>query len=238
MRKLVAFLSLIFTTLVFCIAAIIASFLDRNGDKAHWASRTWGRVHLKACGIRVLVAGLENLSQPPYIFMANHQSALDIPALLVALPLSLRWVAKRELFRIPIFGWAIRRAGYISLDREHAREAVKAMEEAAAKIRNGASVALFPEGTRSPTGALLPFKKGSFSLLFKSGVPVVPVGIWGSGALQPPGKLVPFREGTIWVRFGAPITVAGRGRPEREHVIDSVRTTMERLVEESQHREK
>ncbi len=233
MRKFVAFLSLVFTTLFFSLAAIATSFFDRSGDKVWRVAQAWARAHLRACGINVLTYGLEGLSRPPYIFMGNHQSALDICALLVAIPSPLRWVAKRELFRIPIFGWAIKRAGYISLDRENAREALRAMEDAAARIRGGASIVIFPEGTRSPTGRLLPFKKGSFSLLFRAGVPVVPLGIWGSGLLQPPGRVVPVRGGTIRISMGEPITVAEKNPSAREHLIASVRSTMERLIEES-----
>jgi 1-acyl-sn-glycerol-3-phosphate acyltransferase len=238
MRKPVVFLNLLFSTLILSSVAIVVSLFDRSGDRIWRIARFWSRLHLRVCGIRVLVTGLERLSEPPYILMGNHQSALDIFALLAAVPFSIRWVAKRELFAIPVFGWAIRRGGYISLDRAKAREAVKAMEEAVARIRKGVSVVIFPEGTRSPTGALLPFKKGSFSLLFKAGVPAVPVGIWGSGRLQPPGSSVPVKGGTIRIGFGAPMAVAEKTPVAREHLTTSVRTAIEELMAEGGRQEK
>ena len=115
--------------------------------------------------------------------MSNHQSALDISVLLSHLPVPFKFVAKRELFRIPVFGRAIKKAGYINIDRDNPREALKAIEEAVARIRGGTSVLIFPEGTRSRDGNLLPFMKGAFSLATRAGVPVVPLAVIGTNPL-------------------------------------------------------
>ncbi len=119
-------------------------------------------MYLAVAGIKVRIEGLDRISSPPYVFMCNHQSALDIHALMTQLPFSFKWIAKRQLFAIPLFGWALKKAGYISIDRENPREALKAMEEASRRIREGTNIIIFPEGTRSADGKLLPFKKGGF----------------------------------------------------------------------------
>jgi 1-acyl-sn-glycerol-3-phosphate acyltransferase len=164
--------------------------------------------------------------------MVNHQSALDIYALLAGLPLSFKWIAKRQLFSIPVFGWAIRKAGYISIDRENAREALKAIEKAAQRIREGTNIIIFPEGTRSADGRLLPFKKGGFTLALMAMVTVVPVGISGSSALQPKGCFIPREKGVIYIEIGEPIVLEGMDRSRKTQVMDDVRARIEELMGE------
>ena len=134
--------------------------------------------------------GLEHLQEEgPYIFMSNHQGSYDIFALLGYLPFQFKWLAKKELFSIPILGWAMTAAGYISIDREGTRETVEAMNKAAQKIREGMSVVIFPEGSRSPDGSIQPFKKGGFTLAVKSKVPIVPIAIAGSREIMPKDQI-------------------------------------------------
>jgi 1-acyl-sn-glycerol-3-phosphate acyltransferase len=227
MRKAIAFVHLIASTLILSIIVLPISLIDRRGEVALEMSRWWARAHLIMSGIGVRLKGLENLGRPPYIFMGNHQSALDIYALFAVLPPSFRWIAKRELFSIPIFGWALGRAGHISVDRANAREAVKAMERAASNIRAGTTIVMFPEGTRSRDGRLLPFKRGSFSLAFKARVPVVPFAIVNSGLLQPVGHFIPERTGTIEIRIGTPINVE---ESSKDKLMEMVRAAIEGLL--------
>ena len=149
----------------------------------------WARLALLLAGVRVTVSGDESLPAGPVIFMSNHQSSFDIPALLAAMPRRIYWIAKKELFQVPVFGPSMRRGGYIPLDRSDVRKALKSMDNAATIIRKGKSVVMFPEGTRSLSRELLPFKRGGFILALKAGVPVVPVTINGSGRISPAGQL-------------------------------------------------
>lgn len=194
-------------TLVMSLAAIIGTLVDTSGDFARRCARGWGRGGLALAGVDVVIEGAERIpADTPVIFMGNHQSNFDILALSLALPRSFSWIAKEELFRIPFFGGAMRRAGYIALDRSHGRKALKSMQAAAERIKNGASVVIFPEGTRSGDGRLLPFKKGGFLLALRAGVPVVPFTINGSTAVNP-GKRLELHRGTIRIVVSDPIRV-------------------------------
>jgi len=230
MRKPLCFLNLIFSTIFLSIIALIVSFFDKKGERIHKIARFWAKLHLFFSGICVSIKGQENIPEPPCIFMCNHQSALDIYSLLAYLPLSFRWVAKRQLFNIPFFGWAMKKAGYISLDRENPREALKAIEKAAEKIRDGTNIIIFPEGTRSIDGTLLPFKKGVFSLALQAGVPLVPVGIRGTCNLQPKGSLVPVKKGLIYINIGKPIFILEKKASEKNRIMADVRESIERLM--------
>ncbi|HME45466.1 MAG TPA: lysophospholipid acyltransferase family protein [Syntrophorhabdales bacterium] len=230
MRRVLSFLNLVVTTIVLSSVALCASPFDRGGEVSRKLSRLWAHIYLRIAGIKVSVTGVEKAATPPYIFMCNHQSALDIHVLLAYLPFSFRFIAKRSLFLIPFLGWAMKRAGHISLDRENPRKALKAMDEAAQKIQDGTNILLFPEGTRSVDGKLLPFKKGVFSLAMKARVPIVPVGICGTSLLQPEGYQVPVQGGTVSIHLGDPIPVAGRGVSYKAEVVDEVRAAITRLT--------
>jgi 1-acyl-sn-glycerol-3-phosphate acyltransferase len=162
------------------------------------------------------VEGRELLeSGKPYIFAANHQSQFDIFALQGFLGVDFRWLAKKELFKVPIWGPAMRRAGYIPIDRSHGREALKSLDEAAQKIAAGTSVIIFPEGTRSKDGKLQDFKAGAMLLAIKSGVDIVPVAIAGTHAVLPKGKLLT-TPGKVNIRIGKPIEMK-EFRPRDKH---------------------
>lgn len=230
MRKILIFLEHAIVTIVLSAIALLVSFFDSHGKALHHMAKFWARIHLMTSGIKVSVTGLENITSPPYIFMCNHQSALDIFSLFVALPVQFKWVAKRELFFIPFLGWAMKRAGYISLDRKHPREALKAMDDAAKKIRGGMNILIFPEGTRSKDGILLPFKKGVFAFVVRAQVPVVSVGISGSSRLQPKGSFIPNKKGVIYIRIGKPIDTAQGSRSAKTEIMMTVRQAIEGLM--------
>jgi 1-acyl-sn-glycerol-3-phosphate acyltransferase len=232
MRRALSFINFVVTTLFFSILALSTVPFDKGGELIHKIGRLWAHIYIRIAGVKVSVTGLENVANPPYIFMCNHQSALDIHVLLAYLPFSFKFVAKRSLFLIPFFGWAIKRAGYISLDRENPRKALKAMDEAAQRIKEGTNILVFPEGTRSVDGKLLPFKKGVFSLALKALVPIVPVGICGTSLLQPEGYQVPVKGGNVVIHVGEPIPVAGRGVTYKDEVVHTVRARIEELLRE------
>jgi len=167
--------------------------------------RFWGKVITAASGVKVRVEGLERLDRTrPYIFVANHQSQFDIFVLDGYFDMDFRWLAKKELFRIPFFGWAMLLAGSIPVDRSHGRQALKSLDQAAKRIAAGASVIIFPEGTRSPDGKLQPFKAGGMQLAIRSGVELVPVAIMGTREILPKGKLLS-RPGRVLIRVGEPV---------------------------------
>jgi 1-acyl-sn-glycerol-3-phosphate acyltransferase len=230
MRKVLILIENTCVTNFLSILALFVSLFDSQGRTVHYIMSLWARIHLRVSGVTVVVTGQENVSLPPYLVMCNHQSALDIYSLIVALPFQFKWVAKRELFLIPFVGWVMKRAGYISLDRKHPREALKAMEDAAQKIRGGMNVIIFPEGTRSEDGNLLPFKKGVFALAIRAKVPIVPVGISGSSRLQPKGSFIPNQKGVIYIRIGKPIDTAQSSRSAKTEIMMTVRQAIEDLI--------
>lgn len=232
MRKTLACLNLVGITIALGLVALFVSPFDRKGVRIDRIARTWASIHLKVAGVSVLLKGADNVARPPFLLMSNHQSALDIYVLLAAMPISFKFVAKRELFRIPLFGWAIKKAGYISIDRANPREALKAIEEAAGKLREGTPVLIFPEGHRSHDGKLLPFMKGAFSLASRAGVPVVPLAIIGSSTLQPSGSILsaPAHKGQVTISVGKPILLEGKGLSYKAVLMEEVRNAIEGLM--------
>lgn len=200
---------------LFCsVSALVMGLFDGSGRSGHACARFWSRWSLAVARIKVAVRGLERVpSEGPVIYMGNHQGNFDILTLSVAIPRTFSWIAKEELFRVPLFGAAMRRAGYIPLDRSDGRKALKSIKQAAERIASGTSVVVFPEGTRTKDGALLPFKRGAFILAAKAGVPIVPFTINGSREVNPRNQLE-LHPGTVRVSFAAPIDPAGV--PEEE----------------------
>jgi len=215
-------------TLLCSLSALVGGLFDPSGRAGHACARFWSVWCLRMAGIRLAVSG-SDLVPPhgPVIYMGNHQGNFDIMALSLAIPRLFAWVAKEELFKVPLFGAAMRRAGYIPLDRSDGRKALKSMKLAAQRIASGASVVIFPEGTRTLDGSLLPFKRGAFMLAAKAGVPIVPFTINGSRAINPRNRLE-LRPGTIGVSFAPPIEAAGLSEGElMERVRGSIAARLE-----------
>lgn len=206
LRPLLVLLIAPFLTLACSLAVLIGRGLLRIPVVTIQAvPRFWGRMISTWSGVQVRVEGLKQLDRSkPYIFVANHQSQFDIFVLDGFLPMDFRWLAKKELFRIPFFGWAMLLAGSIPIDRSHGRQALKSLDEAAKRIAAGASVIIFPEGTRSPDGKLQPFKAGGMQLAIKSGVELVPMAISGTHEVLPKGKILS-RPGQVVIRLGMPV---------------------------------
>ena len=204
-RTIFVWSCLVLDTLVLGSVVIIAYLFDRSGKTGHRIARRWAKIILWVTGVKVSVEGLERIPKSgSYVFMSNHQGSYDIFALHGHLPFDFKWLAKKELFSIPFFGWTLAAAGYVSIDREGNRDTVRAMNQAAQRIHDGMSVLIFPEGSRSPDGSIQPFKKGGFSLAMKSKVPIVPVSIAGSREIMPKGQKVA-NPGRIRIRLDAPI---------------------------------
>ncbi len=157
--------------------------------------------------------------------MSNHQGSYDIFALLGRLPFQFKWLAKREIFSIPILGWAMKATGYISIDRQGNRETVKAMKTAAEKIHRGMSVVIFPEGSRSPDGSIQPFKKGGFTLAIRSKVPIVPIVISGSREIIRKGSMKVY-PGSIFILIDRPVETEGLTMKDREPLMEQLHRTI------------
>jgi 1-acyl-sn-glycerol-3-phosphate acyltransferase len=171
----------------------------------------------------VEVEGLEKIDpKQAYVFAANHQSQFDIFALLGHLPVQFRWLAKIELFRIPIFGAAMKGAGYIPIDRSDRRKAFQSIDQAAAKVREGTSIVIFPEGTRSLDGKLKDFKKGGFHLAIKSQRPIVPVSISGTFAILPK-RGFRINPRAVRLHFSDPMPTASLTAQDRSWLISTIR---------------
>ncbi len=226
LRTIFVWSCIVIATLGLGLLAFITYPFDRRGKIVHRYARLWGRVALWANGVKVSIEGMENLrGEGPYIFMSNHQGSYDIFALLGHLPFQFKWLAKKELFSIPFLGWAMAAAGYISIDREGTRETVEAMNKAAEKIRDGMSVVIFPEGSRSPDGTIQPFKNGGFTLAIKSRVPIVPLALTGSREIMPKERLTA-TSGEIRIRMGRPIETSHHSMKDRKDLMEKVKETI------------
>lgn len=208
------------------LSAICATLIDRTGRWMHRHACFWAWGGLTVAGVNYQVSGSENVpTDGAVIFMSNHQGNFDILTLYQAIPRSFAWLAKEELFKIPIFGHSMTRGGYIPIDRSDGRKALKSLDAAAQLIRGGRSVLIFPEGTRTTDGLLLPFKRGGFILAAKAGVPVVPIAITGSLAINPP-RQIRLYPGTVSVRFGKPIDASTIKPAELQDRVHSAITAL------------
>ncbi len=216
---------IVLSTIVMGTFSLCASFFDRTGRTQHAIARVWAKMLLAASFIRVRAEGLERLDpQGTYVFVSNHASYMDIPAILANLPQQFRFFAKKGLFRIPFLGTHLRRAGHLAVDRSSARASLKSMSEGARIIAGrGVSVLLFPEGGRSPHG-LREFKEGAAYIAIKAGVPAVPIAIVGMRPLLPMGS-IHIRTGRVRLRVGDPI-------PTKDMQLSDRMALNQRLYEE------
>ena len=216
-------------SMVFFFLVSLPDTLLWRGDLAMWFAKfTWSRSILKLAGARVRVLRVPPLPDGPLIFACNHESALDILALVASLPRIIRFVAKIELFRIPVFGWYLRMGGHIAVDRGNHSRAVESLRRAGAAVRGGTSLIVFPEGTRSVDLRVHPFKKGPFVVAVEAGVPVVPVAISGAGRITPKRNIAVY-PGEIRIALGDPVDP--RAFPDKSALLREVRR---RVIE--QHR--
>ena len=221
-------------TIFWIFYGLMLSIFDNSGRIMHFkCAAPWAKVILWVCGVKVKVKGrIQGERDSTGIYMSNHQSIFDIFTLLACLPVDFKFILKQELMKIPLFGFAMKRARYISIDRENPRLAVKSMNDAAEKIKNGTSVLIFPEGTRSVDGQLLPFKRGGFHLALKSECNVVPVSIIDSRLIAPKGSLR-IKKGNVIMNIGEPIPVKGYSRKDMVQLMDRVRDAMINQMKES-----
>jgi 1-acyl-sn-glycerol-3-phosphate acyltransferase len=220
---------LVVATIIGAVLAILSFPFSPSGGAVLWLARRWARVMLWAAGVSLTVTMDAPLDpRQPYVFAANHLSTVDIFALFVALPVDIRFIAKKQLARIPLFGWAMAAGRFIFIDRKNRAAAMKSIDRAAERIRAGSSVAIFPEGTRSRDGLLGPFKKGGFYLAQQAGVPVVPIAIKGAGDVMRPGSVL-VCPGPVTIAVGTPIETKDlKEVAQRNALVERVRSEIAR----------
>lgn len=210
-------------TLGLGIPALAVSLVDRSGRLMQFFSQIWSLGVLRLASVRVEVHGRHYLQgEQAQVIVANHQGYFDIFALLTVLRRPSAWMLKQELLRLPIVGWCMARGGHVAVDRFDVARASRGLAEAEAKLRQGISVVIFPEGTRSRDGRVQPFKKGAFLLALRSQAPILPISLSGSGRILEKGsfRLTP---GVVRVAIHPPVPVKGLGVEAVEDLIAKVR---------------
>jgi 1-acyl-sn-glycerol-3-phosphate acyltransferase len=221
---------LLLATVVLGTLSLIASFFDKSGNSQHRLARLWGKILLAVGFVRIRTEGLEKLDRNAnYVFVANHSSYMDIPAILSELPFQFRFFAKKGLYRIPFMGTHLKRAGHLPVDRSSARASLKSMTEGARIIgQRHVSLLLFPEGGRSKHG-LRKFKEGAAYIAIKAGVPVAPLALAGMREVLPMGS-IHIRARHVTLRIGDPIPTAGLKISDREELNERLYQEVERLL--------
>ncbi len=214
-----AYLFFVFTPMFF------VSLVTRRTDSLYRNAIRGCRMAVWLAGIRLEIRGREKIPVGrAVVFMPNHQSMCDPPAMMSILPPVLV-LLKRTLFHIPMLGPAMRMHGFVPIDREHRERAMQAVEEAAARLRAGHSFLVYPEGTRSPDGRLLPFKRGAFVMAMKAQAPVVPVSVSGAYKIMRKGSMS-LRPGTVRITFHDPVPTEGYEGDARSIVMEKVRAAV------------
>ncbi len=228
----------------FCIAFFLADTVfwgtisltsvvyNPAGNVAFLCMKWWSKTVLAFCRVRLEVSGIENFDRNGVqIIASNHSSHFDIFVLSAISPVRFGWVAKKELFKIPFMGWHMKLQGYVSVDRKHRDRAIESLNQAAEQIRGGKRIAMFPEGTRSRGGELLPFKKGLFHLCVRTRVPIVPVVMDGTYHVLKPETLM-IRPGLVRVRVGTPLPTDKYSVEQIEDLMNDLRERMVALKAE------
>jgi len=213
------------------VPSAVCGVFDRSGRLPWRLARTWGRVLLRTWGVRVEVKGAEHVPAGPAVYAANHVSALDIPVLFGHLPAEFRVIHKQSLYWAPVVGPYLYLGGHIGIHRGRPFRARKSLERAAARIRGGTSVAVFPEGTRSGDATVRGFKRGSFVIAIQAGVPVVPVSLSGVKKVVPHGLLL-LTPGTVTMTLHAPEPTSGLAVDDAPALAERVRRAVASAVSE------
>jgi 1-acyl-sn-glycerol-3-phosphate acyltransferase len=227
-------------TFWFTAIAILAPFLialciiTGSENMIYSPVRLFVRAGLALVGVRVKVTGLERLdSKQPYIFTPNHQSFIEVPLLVTYIKRNPAYLAKKEVFKYPIFGFGIKLIGVVPVDRSNSPSAVESAKQATENLKRGKSYVVYPEGTRSPDGRLLPFKKGAFMMAIDAGVPVVPVSISGATAIMPKSQIKIY-PATVHITLHEPLSTRGFTRENVSTLVDLARNSVMSALEEEQ----
>jgi 1-acyl-sn-glycerol-3-phosphate acyltransferase len=229
-RTLWAEFVVVAATIPFALMTLAVAAVRSNARLIDGIIRLWARICVRAAGIDLHAEGIEVIDRKQrYILIANHYSYFDIPCIFAAIPQPIRFMAKVSLFKIPVFGWAIGRAGFIPIDRKNRRTAVKSFELAVDRIRKGNTVVVFPEEGRSRERAMRPFQRGGFLLALRSGLPILPVAIDGTYDVYRAGaKHV--TPGRVTIRVGTPIPTEGLTVRDKGRLLEESRAQITRML--------
>jgi len=229
LRIIWIYLNLIFWTLLFGLSSFFAIILTGKKENFKFFGVIWGKTLSFIFNIKLLVKGKHNLQNRNYIFASNHASLIDIPLLLIAVNRYTVFIAKSELSKIPIFKSILDRAGFIFVDRKNNDSAVKSMNNLMEDIKKiPRSVAIFPEGTRTSDGKLLPFKKGAAIFAINTNIPVIPVAISGTYSWSKK-KLFDISQSVISFEFGEPITTENYSFDDRDYLTEKIKTNIKNM---------
>lgn len=229
MRIIWIYLNLIFWTLLFGLSSFFTILLTGKKENFKFFGVIWGKTLSFIFNIKLIVKGKHNLQDRNYIFASNHASLIDIPLLLIAVNRYTVFIAKSELSKIPIFKSILDRAGFIFVDRKNNDSAVKSMNNLMEDIKKiPRSVAIFPEGTRTSDGNLLPFKKGAAIFAINTDIPVVPVAISGTYSWSKK-KLFDISQSVISFEFGEPITTENYSFDDRDYLTEKIKTNIKNM---------
>jgi len=230
MLRLIFFIPvLVISTTISAILALLVGLLNPYGRYATAVLRGWARSLLLAAGIKPEISGLENIEpEKSYILIANHQSHMDIPVLTCVLPVPLRIIAKKELFKIPFLGWGMKGVGMLSIDRSNRKKSIDTLKEAEEIIKTHVlSILAFPEGTRSDDGKIHPFKKGPFILAINTGLPLLPVSVSGTRKITPKGK-ISIHPGRVKVIIHPPVSTDNLTLGDRHKLVEDFQKTIQK----------
>ena len=230
MLRLIFFIPvLVISTTISAILALLVGLLNPYGRYATAVFRGWARSLLLAAGIKPEISGLENIEpEKSYILIANHQSHMDIPVLTCVLPVPLRIIAKKELFKIPFLGWGMKGVGMLSIDRSNRKKSIDTLKEAEEIIKTHVlSILAFPEGTRSDDGKIHLFKKGPFILAINTGLPLLPVSVSGTRKITPKGK-ISIHPGRVKVIIHPPVSTDNLTLGDRHKLVEDFQKTIQK----------
>src|SRR6266550_2296203 len=230
LRNIWVVIAAVLVTIPIASTVIVLAFFSSSARVIDWCIRLWARSLVAAAGIDLHVENADVLDpRQRYILVANHYSYFDIPCIFAAVPQPIRFMAKVSLFKIPIFGWSLGRAGFIPIDRKNRRTAVKSFDMAAERIRRGNTIVIFPEEGRSRNREMRPFQRGAFLLAIKSQLPMVPVAIDGTYDVYRVGakRITP---GRVVIRIGTPKPTEGAKLRDKERLAAESRAEIEQML--------
>jgi len=233
LRSLAVWVVICAATVAFGVPAIPLGLVPPRGEWFLRLARGWARVILAASGVSVRVLHSERLRPgQSFVVAPNHESFYDILVLFAFLPVSMRFLAKRNLFRVPILGWSMAAAGFVPVDRGEPGRSTATIETGLKRLERGLSLIVFPEETRTRTGDLLPFKTGAALLALRSGLPLLPIGIGGTFRIQRRGGFT-ITPSQVALAIGEPILVEGHSPRERTALTESLRESVAALRAEA-----
>ena len=221
MVRLVIFIIItVIDTIINAFLSIVGGIFNPYSRFNNGVLRLWAKIILLAAGVKLQIEGAENLArEESYIVVANHQSLMDIPVLACGLPVPIRFIAKKELFKIPVLGWGMKAAGMLEIDRSNQKQSFGTLKKAEQVVRSHhLSILAFPEGTRSEDGKIHNFKKGPFILAINTGLSIIPVSVSGTRKIIPKG-IIRIKPGRVRIQIHSPVSVADLNLSDRNRLV-------------------